>query len=152
MPVPKASANLDYLSKAWQHNVGFSCQRCYVQPEAKTHSVDHLPHNNFGHRVLGSDERHNVGSLDFGEGVGHVPILGASLNVFTMILMTATELSKLRADFLEWTGGFNPADISEIEVYLSTSLDITVDENAARVALRDWGSMAEQIEIGRQRE
>ena len=49
-----------------------------------------------------------------------------------------SELQALRADFLEWTGGFEPETDEQIATYLEGSMAVDIDPGEARDALRGW--------------
>ena len=57
--------------------------------------------------------------------------------------MEETLLAKLRADFLEWSGGFEPESPEQITVYMMTAMDAEI------AILADEGRGGEgEIEIG----
>jgi hypothetical protein len=59
--------------------------------------------------------------------------------------MKLTEIEALKADFLEWTGGFNPETDEDIEVYIETSMPLDIDDDEARDILRNWMCEAEAV-------
>lgn len=54
------------------------------------------------------------------------------------VMMSDSELQALRADFLEWTGGFEPETDEQIATYIDGSMAADVDPSEAREALREW--------------
>jgi hypothetical protein len=52
--------------------------------------------------------------------------------------MSDSELKLLKADFLEWTGGFEPETEDDIKVYVDTSMPFNLKPDEAREALREW--------------
>ena len=52
--------------------------------------------------------------------------------------MTSLELESLKADFLAWSGGFEPDGDFEIEVYVLYARSSAVNEDECRDALRTW--------------
>lgn len=63
--------------------------------------------------------------------------------------MMQADFDALKADFLEWTGGFEPESDAHVEVYLSASMPLALDEEVARTALRSWMRRAASGEVGR---
>ena len=53
-------------------------------------------------------------------------------------IMSDSELKLLKADFLEWTGGFEPETEEDIAAYVDTSMPFDLKPEEAREALRKW--------------
>jgi hypothetical protein len=52
--------------------------------------------------------------------------------------MSESELQSLKADFLAWTGGFEPESEDDISSYIETSMPFTLDAVEAAEVLRAW--------------
>lgn len=52
--------------------------------------------------------------------------------------MDTSVLDELKRDFAEWSGGFPPDSMDQIEVYMDYILPVYTDPIAAREALVDW--------------
>lgn len=52
--------------------------------------------------------------------------------------MTQAQLEELKADFLEWTGGFEPESEEECLNYIQTSMPFNLAVEEAADALRRW--------------
>jgi len=52
--------------------------------------------------------------------------------------MSDSELQSLKADFLEWTGGFEPESEEDISTYVDASMPFAIDATEAIEALRAW--------------
>lgn len=63
--------------------------------------------------------------------------------------MTTDQLESLKADFLQWTGGFEPETDKDIAAYISTSMPFDLDEDDTRRALEQWMGKPESHPIGR---
>lgn len=61
--------------------------------------------------------------------------------------MTTQQDDNLRADYLEWTGGFSPASAAEIEMYLTFAVDASLPEGEVRASLRRWAENDLLIEV-----
>ena len=53
-------------------------------------------------------------------------------------MMTTAQLESLKADFLQWTGGFEPESDEDIATYTTVSMPYDFDEVEAGQALRHW--------------
>jgi hypothetical protein len=63
--------------------------------------------------------------------------------------MSDSELQSLKADFLEWTGGFDPESEEDISAYVETSMPFDLDPNAACAALREWMRETGSLQVRR---
>ena len=63
--------------------------------------------------------------------------------------MTAAQLNALKADFLEWTGGFEPECVEHIEAYVTTSMPFNLTDDEAREVLRRWMEQSASIKVRR---
>jgi hypothetical protein len=52
-------------------------------------------------------------------------------------IMADSELQSFRADFLQWTGGFEPETEDDIAVYVGTSVPLDLNPEEARDVLRE---------------
>jgi hypothetical protein len=52
--------------------------------------------------------------------------------------MTPDQLQSLKADYLEWTGGFEPEVEEDIETYVEAAMAVDLDVGEVREALRRW--------------
>jgi len=52
MLMPKASVHKDNLTMSWEHDIGISRERPYMQTETESHSVNFRPHRSFGGGIL----------------------------------------------------------------------------------------------------
>jgi len=53
-------------------------------------------------------------------------------------MMTDSELQLLKADFIEWSGGFEPESEEDIKTYIEFSMSSDLDEGEVAGALRQW--------------
>ena len=53
-------------------------------------------------------------------------------------MMTTDQLESLKADFLQWTGGFEPETVEDITTYIDTSMPFDLASDEAAKALREW--------------
>ena len=51
-------------------------------------------------------------------------------------------IERLKGDFLEWTGGFEPETDEQITTYVATSMPFDLDPNEATGALQEWRKLA----------
>ena len=63
-------------------------------------------------------------------------------------MMTTEQIESLKADFLEWTGGFEPETDGDIAAYVSASMPFDFDAAEATEVLRRWRAGA-SVQIGR---
>jgi hypothetical protein len=63
--------------------------------------------------------------------------------------MTDTNTDALKADFLEWTGGFEPECVEDIDTYIAASMPFDIPADEARAALQQWMREAGSLEIRR---
>lgn len=63
MPVPKASANVDYGFCLWNHNVGLALESLVAHPEAPTAREQPLAHKDLWQSVLAANPRHQSAPL-----------------------------------------------------------------------------------------
>jgi hypothetical protein len=63
--------------------------------------------------------------------------------------MTAAQLDSLKADFLKWTGGFDPETDEDVAIYINTSMPFDLDVAEATEALRRWKGANQSLQIGR---
>ena len=61
--------------------------------------------------------------------------------------MTIAQIGSLKADFLEWTGGFEPETDGDIAAYVSTSMPFDFDAAEATEVLQRWRAGA-SVQIG----
>jgi hypothetical protein len=52
--------------------------------------------------------------------------------------MSAAQLQLLKADYLEWTGGFEPEADNDVETYIASSMPSDMDDDEVRKALTEW--------------
>ncbi|MDB5358172.1 MAG: hypothetical protein JWN24_4625 [Phycisphaerales bacterium] len=52
--------------------------------------------------------------------------------------MTEKKFNALKADFLEWSGGFEPETDEDIDVYVAASMPFHIVDEDARISLRQW--------------
>ena len=62
--------------------------------------------------------------------------------------MNDPELQALKADFLDWTGGFEPETEAEIAAYVGTSMPFQLNPNDARTSLLEWMRDAVSLQVG----
>lgn len=55
----------------------------------------------------------------------------------------------LKADFLEWTGGFTPETDEQIATYIRSSMPLDIDDADAAQILQQWMREGESVQIGR---
>lgn len=60
--------------------------------------------------------------------------------------MSDSELQSLKADFLRWTGGFEPETEDDITTYIEASMPFVLSGDDARIALREWMREAATLE------
>ena len=53
-------------------------------------------------------------------------------------IMSDSELQPFKADFLEWTGGFEPETEEDITTYVDTSMPFDLNAEDVRTALLEW--------------
>jgi len=63
-------------------------------------------------------------------------------------MMTIAQIESLKADFLEWTGGFEPETDRDIATYISTSMPFDFDAAEATEVLQRWLA-GTSVQIGR---
>ena len=62
-------------------------------------------------------------------------------------MMTTEQIESLKADFLEWTGGFEPETDGDIATYVGASMPFDFDAAEAAEVLRRWRAGA-SVPIG----
>lgn len=63
--------------------------------------------------------------------------------------MTGSQLEDLKADYLEWTGGFPPESVEDVEAYIATSMPFDIDPTEATKSLIGWLRESSSLEVGR---
>jgi hypothetical protein len=63
--------------------------------------------------------------------------------------MTDHQLAALKADYLEWTGGFVPEAEDDISAYISAAMPIDFDDRAVAEALKGWLAETNSIQVRR---
>ena len=57
-------------------------------------------------------------------------------------MINAKTIESLKADFLEWTGGFEPESDEQVATYVATSMPFDLDPDEATEALQGWRTVA----------
>ncbi|MFA7236586.1 MAG: hypothetical protein WC058_06965 [Phycisphaeraceae bacterium] len=61
----------------------------------------------------------------------------------------SNNLQNLQVDFLEWTGGFEPECVEDIETYIAASMPFDIPDETARKAMIRWMEQTASFEIRR---
>ena len=59
--------------------------------------------------------------------------------------MTEQQLDELKADFLEWSGGFEPETDEKIDIHITSSMPLNIADDDARTALKQWRDIASAV-------
>jgi hypothetical protein len=137
--VPEASVDVDDLAKLGKYEIGSADDVTAMEAEPISEAMHQPAYNHFRPGVTRFNRRHDSRTLDLGKLFRHVPILGALLSMRRIVtIMSDSELQALKADFLEWTGGFEPETEDDIAVYVETAMAFDSNPLEVREALREW--------------
>ena len=64
-------------------------------------------------------------------------------------MLTSEQIDALKADFLEWSGGFEPESFDTITVYIDYACDYRLDGEEVRRVLTDWMNADAPAFVGR---
>lgn len=153
--VPEAAVHVDDLSELGKNDVGGAWQVAAVEAEAITEPVNQAADDEFWLGIFRANGCHDPRALGLSELIRHVirrrcPDFGSRAacryahpvaSIFNRMggIMASQQAGEaIRADFLEWSGGFPPDSAEQVTVYVDYAAPGDAEPAFVREVLMAW--------------